>query len=124
MPRLPLTLHRAGRSVDVVGLLDTGSAVNVIPYAVGSALGAVWEEQTTPVPLTGSLGRQEARALVVSATHPELTANVGVRLIFAWSRDNEAPIIFGQTNFFLEFDVCFFLSQGFFEVNRKTGGNF
>ena len=37
MPRLPMTLTYGNRSVDVVGLLDTGSAVNVIPYHVGVA---------------------------------------------------------------------------------------
>jgi hypothetical protein len=121
MPRLSLTLHHMGQSVKVVGLLDTGAAVNVIPYSVGLALGAVWEEQTTPIPLVGSLGRKAAHALVALATHPELTTDDGVNLIFAWSQDDEAPIIFGQTNFFLEFDVCFYLSQGFFEVERKAG---
>lgn len=39
MPRLPLTLTYEQRSVEVVGLLDTGAAVNVLPYPVGLALG-------------------------------------------------------------------------------------
>ena len=73
MPHLPLTLHFGGRSVAVTGLLDTGSAVNVLPYPIGLALGAVWEEQTLRVPLVGSLGRLEARALVVFASHPQIT---------------------------------------------------
>ena len=120
MPRLSLTLHREGYSVEVVGLLDTGVAVSVLPYSVGLALGAVWEEQTTPIPLVGSLGRKEARALVTTARHPQLAHDGEVRLIFAWSQDEDAPIIFGQTNFFLEFDVCFYLSQGVFEVQRKS----
>jgi hypothetical protein len=119
MPRLALTLHRAGYSVEVVGLLDTGAAVSVLPYSVGLALGAVWEEQTTTITLVGSLGRKEAHALVTTAKHPQLTPDSEVRLIFAWSQDEEVPIIFGQTNFFLEFDVCFYLSQGTFEVQRK-----
>jgi hypothetical protein len=40
MPRLSLTLTHAQRTVEIVGLLDTGAAVNVLPYPVGVALGA------------------------------------------------------------------------------------
>jgi hypothetical protein len=98
------------------GLLDTGSAVNVLPYDVGGQLGAVWEHHTIPVRLTGNLAREEARVLIVSA-------NVGnfptVRLAFAWTRTNMVPVILGQVNFFLEFDVCFFRSRSVFEVKPK-----
>jgi len=37
LPYLPITLTLQGRSVAVRGLLDTGSAVNVLPYDVGLA---------------------------------------------------------------------------------------
>jgi len=30
-----------------------------------------------------------------------------VRLAFAWTRNNAVPVILGQTNFFLAFDVTF-----------------
>lgn len=120
MPRLSLTLARVNRKVDVVGLLDTGAAVNVLPYYLGIALGANWEEQTTSVALVGSLGRFEARALVLNALHPQIIPNESVQLVFAWTRSENAPLIFGQMNFFLEFDVCFFRAQGIFEVQRKA----
>ena len=67
-PYLPLTLTYQGRLVSTSGLLDTGSTVNVLPYQVGADLGAIWEQQMTPLQLTGNLARYEARALVVSAT--------------------------------------------------------
>jgi len=119
---LPLTLILGGQSVEVVGLLDTGAAVSVLPYQVGLALGAIWEEQTTVVSLVGSLGQFEARALTVMASHPKITPNDGVRLVFAWTQLESAPIIFGQMNFFLEFDVCFYRSQSLFDVRLKDGG--
>ena len=122
MPRLPLTLILGDQSVEVIGLLDTGAAVSVLPYPVGLALGAVWEEQTKVVPLVGSLGQFEARALVVLASHPQITPNEAVRLVFAWTQLETAPIIFGQMNFFLEFDVCFYRSQSLFDVRLKDGG--
>lgn len=120
MPRLPLTLIRDRNAVEVVGLLDTGAAVNVLPYGIGSALGAVWEEQTTTVPLVGSLGQLEARALVVMASHPQITFNEPIRLVFAWVRSDNVPVIFGQMNFFLEFDVCFYRSQSQLDVRLRN----
>lgn len=119
MPRMPLSLIYNNQMLEVVGLVDTGSAVNVLPYRAGLALGAIWEQQTQSVDLVGSLGRFEAKALVLLGTHPALTPTSSVRLVFAWTRAEDAPVIFGQMNFFLEFDVCFYRSQGFFEVSLK-----
>lgn len=119
MPRLPLTLSYANRFVDVLGLLDTGASVNVLPYPIGLALGAVWEQQRVNIPLVGSLGRFEARALLILASHPQLTPDEPVRLVFAWTRADDAPIIFGQTNFFSEFNVCFYAAQLSFEIQPK-----
>lgn len=65
-PMLPVTLVGA-RSVSVLGLLDTGAAVNVLPYNVGANLGLSWEQQTTSVQLSGNMAVAEARAVLVSA---------------------------------------------------------
>ena len=119
MPRLSLVLSYGNRSVKVVGLLDTGAAVNVLPYGIGLALGAVWEDQKFSVPLVGSLGRFEARGLAVFASHPQLNPDNPVRLVCAWTRAEDAPVLFGQLNFFMEFDVCFYRSQSVFDINLK-----
>jgi hypothetical protein len=42
-----------------------------------------------------------------------------VELAFAWTQATDVPMILGQVNFFMEFDVCFFRSQAAFEVNPK-----
>jgi hypothetical protein len=120
MPRLPLTLALGSQAINVIGLVDSGAAVNVMPYNVGLSLGAKWEEQTTSIALVGSLGNFEARALVVMASHPQITIDKQVRLVFAWTQAENAPVIFGQTNFFMEFDVCFYRSQSVFEVQLKA----
>ena len=116
LPYLPLTLSHHDASLSVSGLLDTGATVNVLPYDLGGQLGAVWEQQTIPVRLTGNLARFEARVLIVSATVGEFPM---VRLAFAWTRANGVPLVLGQVNFFLEFDVCFFRSQKVFEVRLR-----
>jgi hypothetical protein len=43
-----------------------------------------------------------------------------VRLAFAWAQSNAVPVLLGQVNFFMEFDVCLFRSAGHFEVKPKS----
>ena len=45
LPYMPIALQLQERSVSVSALLDTGSAVNVLPYDAGLQLGAVWDRQ-------------------------------------------------------------------------------
>jgi hypothetical protein len=87
--------------------------VNVLPYDVGLRLGAVWDQVPTTVNLTGNLAREPARVLVVQATVATFRP---LRLAFAWSRLSSVPVILGQVNFLLEFDVCFFRSRSLFEL--------
>ena len=42
-----------------------------------------------------------------------------LKIAFAWTRMNNIPVILGRTNFFTEFDVCFYGSQSAFEVCPK-----
>jgi hypothetical protein len=114
-PFLPIILLGM-KSVSVSGLLDTGATVNVLPYSVGEQLGAVWERQPTPMSLSGNLATCEARALVVSVVVGQFPA---VRLAFAWAKTDAIPVLLGQVNFFMEFDVCFYRSRGLFEVRPK-----
>jgi hypothetical protein len=115
-PYLPITLKYHDRARTVSGLLDTGAMVNVLPYQVGLDLGATWEQASVPVQLTGNLAQFEARALIVFASVGRFAP---VRLVFAWSQATNVPILLGQVNFFIEFDVCFYRSQLAFEIHPK-----
>ena len=42
-----------------------------------------------------------------------------VDLAFAWTQAEQAPLIFGQTNFFQAFNVCFFRSESYFTLTVK-----
>lgn len=116
LPYLPLALTLGTKSITIEGLVDSGSTINVLPYDLGIQLGAVWEQQTIPVQLTGNLAREEARALVVAA---QVGGFSPVRFAFAWTKLTSVPVILGQINFFLEFDICLFRSRGVFEVRPK-----
>ena len=79
-PHLPITLTYQDRSVTVSGLLHTGAMVNVLPYQVGVDLGAVWDQQTTRLRLTGNLAQFEVRGLLVSGRGTVRPRTIGVRL--------------------------------------------
>ena len=119
MPRLSLVLSSGNRSVQINGIIDTGAPIDVLPYRVGQALGAVWEEQAVLGNLAGALANVESRALAVSASQPSIDGASNVPLWFAWAESDSVPVLYGQTNFLMEFNVCFYLSQNYFEVWRN-----
>lgn len=116
-PCLPLTLSYRGYSQEVLGLLDTGASVNVLPYQIGLELGAVWEEQTLTLRLGGNLAAIEAKGIIISATVAQFSS---VNLAFAWAKTNNVPVLLGQMNFFREFNVCFYGSQLCFDIFPKV----
>jgi len=113
MPYLPIVLEYHQQRISTIGLVDSGSTMNVLPYDLGIRLGALWERQTVPVRLTGILAESEARAILLIAEVGEFAP---VRLAFAWTKDNRVPLILGQVNFFMQFDICFFRSRLAMEV--------
>lgn len=116
LPILPILLKREGKSVETEGLLDTGSTVNLLPYSLGIELGAIWENQMIMPNLSGNVGDFEARGLVLEAKIFDFEK---INLAFAWTKSDNVRLILGQINFFAEFDVCFFRSQGYFEIKPK-----
>lgn len=117
LPRLPLILRYGEQQIDVMGLVDSGATVSVLPYEVGIQLGAEWETSKATIPLAGNLGRQLAMPFFVMATVGSFEP---VRLAFAWVNTLNMPLILGQTNFFMEFDVHFYRSLLEFEVEPKS----
>jgi hypothetical protein len=114
-PMLPMTLI-ASESVAASGLVDSGAAINVLPYSLGVQLGFDWSQQTRSVELSGNIASVEARVVLLSAV---VGSCPPVRLAFAWAQTDAVSVMLGQVNFFLEFDVCFFRSRGVFEVRPK-----
>jgi hypothetical protein len=97
--------------------VDSGAAINVLPYALGARLGMDWAWETRVVELTGNLASVEARIVVLSAVVGNFPP---VRLAFAWAQTDAVSLILGQVNFCLKFDVCFFRSRDVFEVRPKS----
>jgi hypothetical protein len=88
-----------------------------LSYELGFQLGSVWDDRLALIRLTGNLGNQQAIPFSVVAQIGEFEP---VKLVFAWTNIPNAPLILGQTNFFLEFDVCFYRSKLEFEIQPKS----
>lgn len=116
LQRLPLVLRHGDHVVRAVGLVDSGATVNVLPYRFGIQLGAVWDERKAVLQLAGNLGDLAAQPVFPMAEIGDLAP---VRLAFAWSRRDDIPLILGQMNFFMEFEVCFYRWQREFEVKPR-----
>lgn len=117
LPRISFNLRRDNRCVEVLGLVDSGATVNVLPYEIGAQLGAIWDDSKAIVQLAGNLANQPAMPFFAYA---EIGEYKPVKLAFAWVRQTNILLILGQTNFFIEFDVYFFRSQLEFEVKPKN----
>ena len=117
MPRLPLLLRRDKKQIEAVGLVDSGATVNVLSYELGLELGESWDDRRAIIQLTGNLGHQPAIPFAAIAQIGEFPPT---ELLFAWVNRPNIPLILGQTNFFLEFDVCFYRSKMEFEVKPQS----
>ncbi|KGF71444.1 hypothetical protein DO97_19540 [Neosynechococcus sphagnicola sy1] len=117
LPRVPLILRREGQTVEAIGLVDSGATINVMPYELGLQLGAVWEDNRAIIQLAGNLSTQPAMPFFAMAQVGDIAL---IQLAFAWTRSPDVPLILGQTNFFMEFDVCFYRSKMEFEVKPKS----
>jgi hypothetical protein len=116
LPRILLTLRYNNQQLDILGLVDSGSTVSVLPHDIGLQLGARWDDRKANLRLAGNLGKSPAMPLSIMATLGDFAP---VQLVFAWVKVANAPLILGQTNFFMEFDVHFYRSQLEFEIEPK-----
>jgi hypothetical protein len=116
-PFLSLRLQSEAQSIEVDGLVDTGSTISVLPYDIGLALGFSWPDKANWIRLTGNMANDRAVQLVV-------IGHVGsfepVPLAFAWTEKPDARVILGQINFLAYFNVCFFQSKGYFEIQPNV----
>jgi hypothetical protein len=112
-----MIIRREGHTVEAIGLVDSGATVNVMPLDMGQQLGAVWEDNKAIIQLTGNLGKQPAIPLLAMVQIGDIPP---IQLGFAWTKTIDTSLILGQTNFFMEFDVCFYRSRMEFEIKPKS----
>jgi len=105
LPFVPVRFSYGTQTLETSALVDSGASVNVLPHDIGIRLGLSWETQTRRIRLTGFYANTLAYGVTISAG---VGAFPPVTLVAAWAQTNDIPIIFGQMNFFQEFQVGFY----------------
>jgi hypothetical protein len=117
MPFLSLTLRNAQVAITEHGLIDSGAAVNILPFDLGVRLGLDWNSTQGTLPLGGLMAGATAKPVFLEVL---VGTFAPVKLAFAWTQWPTARLLLGQTNFFMEFDVCLFRSRTEFQVQPRT----
>lgn len=115
-PMLPLMLRANDRQHEATALVDSGADVNVLPWSAGVSLGFVWQPNKATIRVAG-ITQGAAMPVLLSADFGNVQ---GTTLAFAWCQTDAVPLVLGQTNFFMEFDICFFKSRSEFQIVRRA----
>lgn len=117
MPIVTLSLTYQERNISVSALVDSGAALNILPYDDGLRLGLDWHTQKVPLDVGGLLNCPAYAVLLQAQIAPFSPVN----LAFAWVEkpSQQVRTLLGQINFFQEFDVWLSGSQKIFEIAPK-----
>jgi len=115
LPLIETALYYGGHEIIVPALVDSGSAMSVLPYDTGLELGLVWEEQTVPVNVGGVLKDTPAYGVLLRG---EISRLPPAALVFAWVRrsSDEIRTILGQMNLFHHYKITFEAYNDTFEI--------
>ena len=119
IPLETIQLTHKATTVTVPAVVDSGAALNILPFDTGLSLSLDWDNQTYPLDLGGILTGTLAYAVLLQA---EIEPFPPLKLAFAWINkpSTEIRVLLGQVNFFQEFDVHFYGHQKAFEIALKT----
>lgn len=120
IPLVSIQLAYDATTITVPAVVDSGSALNILPRDIGLSLNLDWDNQTYPLDLGGILSGTQAYAVLLQA---KIEPFPPLKLAFAWINkpSTEVRVLLGQVNFFQEFDVHFYGHQKAFEIALKTG---
>lgn len=120
IPLVSIQLSHNATTITVPAVVDSGAALNILPYDTGLSLNLDWDKQTYPLNMGGILTGTQAYAVLLQA---EIEPFSPLKLAFAWINkpSTEVRVLLGQVNFFQEFDVHFYGHQKAFEIALKTG---
>lgn len=106
-PLVPISFSHADYEITVSALVDSCATISILPYEMGRQLvGFVWQDQTIPLQLGGSLHGIPAVAVLVDG---HISGLPETPLVMAWVAETTHPMrpILGQVNFFQQFKITF-----------------
>ena len=113
-PKIPITLSYDGKSIDVIGLVDSGSDVSVIPKGLAEYLGLELNGKSYEIEGVGGKKIETVNTFVnltVQKGNERYHLRLPVRVAIK-EEDQSEDIILGREVFFNEFDITF-------EENKK-----
>ena len=116
-PTLPVSLRGPTATREVMALVDSGADVNVLPWSLGVQLGLAWNPNKATIRVAGFADRAFAMPVLLSMEFADFAE---ITQAFAWCQSDDMPLVLGQTNFFMEFDLCFFRSKLEFQAVRRA----
>lgn len=118
MPVVNVSLAHKNHSLITHALVDSGAAMNLLPYECGRELRFVWEDQRLSLPMGGLLPDAKTFAIAVKFT---LNPFPPIELAFAWTDVSQTKlrVLLGQINFFQHFKVTFTAYEKHFEIASK-----
>jgi hypothetical protein len=116
LPFLRLRLIGDNQTLEVWALVDSGAAVNVLPFHVGKALGLRWDDFESGPELGGGVAG-ETGSLWLTA---RLQGLAPIQLKFCWLKHANARVILGHENFFNYFSVCFLTRELKFSLFQES----
>ena len=119
MPVVNVRLAHDEYSCMVPALVDSGAAMNLLPFEYGEQLGFVWNEQRLDLPMDGLLPDAKAFAVPVTLT---LDPFEPIELAFAWTNvpQERLRVLLGQINFFHHFTITFTAYQRHFAIAPRA----
>lgn len=118
MPVVNIGLAHDDLSLMTPALVDSGAAMNLLPFEYGEQLGFVWAEQRLSLPMGGLLPDAKAFAVPVMVV---LGLFPPIELAFAWTDVSQTKlrVLLGQINFFQHFKVTFTAYEHYFEISPR-----
>ena len=101
IPFVNIHLSNNATTITVPAVVDSGAALNILPYDIGLSLNLNWDNQTYPLDLGGVLTGTQAYAVLLQA---EIDSFPRANLAFAWVNkpSTEVRVLLGQVNFFFK----------------------
>jgi gag-polyprotein putative aspartyl protease len=112
LPFLKMDIGSVGNMFSVIALVDSGASTNLLPYRIGQRLGFDWENAEPGPKISGTIS-SESRLIKTSVKIGSLDV---IDLSFCWIEHDNARLLLGQNDFFMNFTVCFLTKERKFSV--------
>ncbi|MEK6894900.1 MAG: hypothetical protein AABX48_00075 [Nanoarchaeota archaeon] len=104
-PLIPITLIGSNESLDVIGILDSGSDMSIIPKSIAEVIGVKYLGEDEISGITGKPIKSKQGVINVEFGKDREKTNFQIPVVIPEKED--VTIIIGRLGFFQNFDITF-----------------